>query len=248
MRDESMPHIAGDVTEPVSSLVEDAGAPTETSDSGLYSTGISVLDRQLNGGLPAGGLVVIEAPAGSSGEELLHNIARVDDYSTLYISMSRPTSMIKDDLTRGGESYNASPVFMGDGVESEAGWLHDISAYMNSWLHCSIIVDTYTEYALQCADETRSLAALTEAVRDAGGLVVLLVHDGETPREAHIARKAKHLADVVFDYQQADSNDGSDKLVIPKYRQRQETELELPAVVSLNVTDSLTVNDTRAFS
>ena len=248
MGNESMPHIAGDLTEPVSSLVEDAGAPTKTSDEGSYSTGISVLDRQLNGGLPAGGLIVIEAPAESSGEELLHSIARVDDYSTLYVSMSRPASMIKDDLTRVGESYNASPVFMSDGVESETGWLYDIPAYMKQWVQCSIIIDTYTEYALRCADETHSLAVLTEAVRDAGGLVVLLVHNGATPREARIARQAKHMADVVFDYQQADSEDGSDRLVIPKYRQRQEAGLELPAVIDLNVTDSLTVNDTRAFS
>jgi archaellum biogenesis ATPase FlaH len=243
----SIPSIAGDVTEPASALPEHAAAPETTDDTGAYATGITALDRRLQGGLPSGSLVVVEAPAESSGEELAHAIARGAEYSTLYLSMSRPDSVVEDDLTRGEASYTGSVVYMGAERESEQGWLPEIEAYMASWVECAIVLDTYTEYALSYPDAAQSLASLAAAVRDAGGLVLLLVHAGVTPREIRVARRAKHMADVVFEYQRPDSTDGTDRLVIPKFRQRQTADLELPTVIDLNVSASVTVSDDRSF-
>jgi hypothetical protein len=136
---------------------------------------------------------------------------------------------------------------MGAELDRQQGWLPEIEVYMESWLGCAIVLDTYTAYALSYADAEQSLASLAAAVRNAGGLLLVFVHSGETPQEAQSSRQAKHMADVVFEYQRPESTDGTDRLVIPKFRHRQATDLELPTVVHLDAADSLTVSDDRSF-
>jgi hypothetical protein len=92
-------------------------------------------------------------------------------------------------------------------------------------------------------DARASLSVVTAQVRDAGGVLYLLVHTGQTTRETRISRQAKHMADIVFEYRRAADPDGNDALVIPKFRPRHDTDLELPERLELNVKGTLTVSE-----
>lgn len=244
---DEMPDLGGDVTDRASKLPDDAGTPTASPGSAFFSTGIENLDRKLGGGFPAGALIVIEAPAGSAGEEFAHEFARTDAHSTLYLSLARPQSLVEADLERNGSLSGNSVVYMGDELEMDGGWLMELAEYQDDWLSHSIVVDPYTEYALAFPEDEAALRELAVGVREAAGVLCLLVHPGATPREARISRQVKHLADVVFEYRPGDSSDPTDELAIPKHRQREETSLELPAVMELDMTEELTLSGDRTF-
>lgn len=63
-----------------------------------YSTGLDVLDRFIGGGLEAGALTALRAPAGSQSERLLAEI--VGAHRTVFVSTTRPEEEIRDWLTR----------------------------------------------------------------------------------------------------------------------------------------------------
>ena len=56
-----------------------------------YSTGLPFLDSRLDGGIPAGTLLALVAPASSQGELLLYHFAT--SQSTLYVSTTNPAEV-----------------------------------------------------------------------------------------------------------------------------------------------------------
>lgn len=64
--------------------------------AGRLPTGVDVLDRQLDGGLPAGSLVAYVAPPASQAELLLYELTRARP--TLYLSTDRTEQAVQDAL------------------------------------------------------------------------------------------------------------------------------------------------------
>jgi len=215
---------------------------------GDVSMGMESLDRSFNGGLPPGSLVVLEFPAGSPGEEIAHGLAGADQHSTLYLSLNRPTPVVEADVERAGGSSNAKVVYMGDEHgQGQHGWLHEVLEFGEGWTESTIVVDTYTDYALEFGRASNAIAQLSKQIRSSGGVMYLLVHPGTSTREAEIARRAKHLADIVFEYHRADDADQDDQLIVPKMRRRQEKPIKLPLHLDLEVEDQVSVSHDASF-
>ncbi|WP_154658546.1 RAD55 family ATPase [Halopiger djelfimassiliensis] len=63
-----------------------------------YSTGLDVLDRFIGGGLKAGVLTALRAPAGSQSERLLAEI--MAEHRTVFVSTTRPEWEVRDWIER----------------------------------------------------------------------------------------------------------------------------------------------------
>lgn len=248
---DEMPDIAGDITVSHNALDERLPdeTPTPVSDGDSVSLGIESLNRVFDGGVPSGSLVVIEFPADSSGEELGVAIAGEGDHSTLYVSLTRPASLVNHDIARMGNSPNASVVYMGDKTANpnDAGWLTELHEYGEEWLGCSLVLDTYTDYALQFSESRQALTGVAERVHEHDGLVCLLVHEPQSTPEAEIARRAKHLADIVIEYQKSKTSDDTDNILISKMRRRKHASLNLPRYLDLDLEEDLSVSHDSSF-
>lgn len=75
--------------------------PGVTQRDRRYTTGLTFLDRRLDGGLPVGNLVAIVAPPSSQSELLLKQLLHTR--RTLYVSTMRPSSEVRDWASAGPE-------------------------------------------------------------------------------------------------------------------------------------------------
>lgn len=198
-------------------------------------TGISVLDRQLDGGIPPGSILLLSADPASQSESLLYEIAGAR--GTLYVTTVRSEEAVRDAIERyrGGvgrltirDAGNYPP------IDNATRLVRELPESSN------LIVDVADP--LEEADSTRYRSFLNELqthMVNTGSIAVLHAMHGDPPANRGLT---EHMADVVFDLRT--DTDGSqivNRLAVPKFRGGS----ALEETIKLQLTDGVTIDTSR---
>lgn len=200
-------------------------------------TGIPVLDRELDGGLPPGSVVVLKAGPASQSELFLNTFAGVRE--SLYLTTVRSVDAVESGLS-------ASSVETGDpvveAVEGEDP-IESVRTYLESVPEDGTLILDSTE-PLEDTDPIRFRSLLTDLggrvdEADATAFLHALKSGGERSRN-RIA--TEQVADVVFDLRTMVTGTAiENRLAVPKFRGG--AALEEP--VKLKLTDTVAVDTSR---
>jgi KaiC/GvpD/RAD55 family RecA-like ATPase len=198
-------------------------------------TGISVLDRQLGGGIPPGSILLLSADPASQSESLLYEIAA--SRGTLYVTTVRSEEAVRDavDRYRGGiDQLSVRDAGDYPPIDRATRFVKDLPEESN------LLVDVVDP--LESADTTRYRRFLNELqthMVNTESLAVLHAMHGDAPDNR---RLTEHMADVVFDLQTDTS--GSEivnRLAVPKFRGG----VALEETIKLQLTDGVTIDTSR---
>ena len=199
-------------------------------------TGISALDRELEGGIPAGSIVSLAAAPASQAELFLYELTATR--GTLYLSLDRPSDAVS-------KSIDDAPTTTGDptvrGVTGDAP-LDNASKLIAALPESSnLIVDPID--VLERSEPARYRNFLNELqnhIYNTGGLAVLHCLDGRHVPE--LRDTTEHMADVVFELETAIKSDRIEtRLAVPKFRGGR----ALSDVIKLDLTGSIDIDTSR---
>ncbi len=203
---------------------------------GRLETGIEVLDRKLDGGLPPGYVVAFTAEPASQSELLLYELTAAR--GTLYVTTERSTDAVRYAVDQSPSAVGNPTVrhVAGDDPLVEARRL--IDALPDG---ANLIVDTMD--VLERTDVDDYVAFLNDLkvrMLETGSIAVLHCLKGDS--EPANRSRTFHAADAVFDLRTAVSGtDLENVLAIPKYRQGgQPTE-----TIKLELTEEVAIDTSR---
>lgn len=216
-------------------LFEDDESGTEASTTETLSTGIDVLDRKLDGGIPAGRTIALLASPTSQSELFLYEMATARE--TVYLTTERTTAEVETELERAGTSPDTvdvrrlddDPV---DGARSALEELPDESM---------LIIDPINPLEADDADAYRAfLNELKTRTIETGGLALLHCLDGrDVPSQRD---RTEYHADVVFDLAtKLRGGSVENRLSLPKFRGGE----SLPDAIELDLTSDVTIDVSR---
>ena len=203
-------------------------------------TGISVLDREFNGGLPSGSVVVLKADPASQSELILDRFTRVR--GCRYLTTVQPVAAIEDALTLDtddsgtGDDTDVRAVDSHDSFDELLGLAADLPE------RGTVVIDSVD--ALETRERGDYVAFLNDLRRraaDADAMVLLhaLKADGD---DAPNRLVTEQIADIVFDLRTTvTGTEIVNRLVVPKYRGG--AALEEP--LKLKLTDTVSVDTSR---
>ncbi|ELZ10341.1 RAD55 family ATPase [Natrialba aegyptia] len=175
-------------------------------------TGIDVLDRKLDGGLPPGCLVAYTAAPASQSELLLYELTAAR--GTLYLSTERSEETVR-------HAVESSPSDVGNPtirhVSSDAPIEETMQLIGALPDGANLIIDTMNILERTDTDEFISfLDDLKTQMLDKNGIAVLHCLRGDAPANR---TRTYHAVDAVFDLQTAVSGaELENHLTIPKFR------------------------------
>jgi KaiC/GvpD/RAD55 family RecA-like ATPase len=198
-------------------------------------TGISVLDRQLDGGIPPGSILLLSADPASQSESLLYEIAAAR--GTLYVTTVRSEEAVRDAIDRYGGGVGRLTIRdAGDypPIDNATRLVKDLPESSN------LLVDVVDP--LEEADPTRYRAFLNELqthMVNTGSIAVLhAMHGSDAPNRS----LTEHMADVVFDLRTDTSGSQIvNRLAVPKFRGGS----ALEETIKLKLTDGVTIDTSR---
>ncbi len=200
-------------------------------------TGIDVLDRKLNGGIPAGSIVVLSADPASQAELFLYELTATR--GSLYLSLDRSEQAIRDSLSH-SPAHTGEPTVRH--VSGEAP-LDNASKLVSALPETSnLIIDPLNVLEEQePPSRFRSfMNDLQNHIFNTGSLAVLHCLDGQSVPP--LRDTTEHFADVVFQMDTTIEGDEiENQLSIPKFRGgRAPTN-----VIKLNLVDEVTIDTSR---
>lgn len=176
-------------------------------------TGIDVLDRQLDGGLPAGSVVAFEASPASQGELLLYELVR--PRPTLYLTTDRNESAVADSFERTKIPVEAPDIqFLPGDAPLDTGR----RAFRNVGTEETLIVDTIDP--LERTDRTRYETFMNELANHMQNTnSVTILHCLKSETEPELRSTTEHMADVVLDLRtRLSAGEIENRLAVPKLR------------------------------
>jgi KaiC/GvpD/RAD55 family RecA-like ATPase len=200
------------------------------------ATGIEVLDRKLNGGIPAGSIVALTAEPASQAELFLYELTATR--GTLYLSLDRTgdavTSSIRNARTQTGDPTvrdvaGEAPL---DSATKLVGALPESS---------NLIVDPIDVLERHEPARYRNfMNELQNHIYNTGGLALLHCLDG---RQVPMLRDTtEHMADIVFQLETRVSGDQiENRLAIPKFRGG----VALNEVIKLELSEEVAIDTSR---
>jgi KaiC/GvpD/RAD55 family RecA-like ATPase len=200
-------------------------------------TGIDVLDRKLDGGMPAGSIVVLNASPASQAELFLYELTATR--GTLYLSLDRSEQAIRDSLEH-------SPTETGEPtvrhVSGEAP-LDNASKLVSALPEASnLIIDPLNVLEEQePPSRFRSfMNDLQNHIFNTGSLAVLHCLDGRSVPP--LRDTTEHFADVIFQMDtRVNGDEVENELAIPKFRGgRAPTN-----VIKLNLVEDVSIDTSR---
>jgi KaiC/GvpD/RAD55 family RecA-like ATPase len=198
-------------------------------------TGISVLDRQLDGGIPPGSILLLSADPASQSESLLYEIAAAR--GTLYVTTVRSEQAVRDavDRYRGGiDRLSVRDAGTYPPIDNATRLVKDLPENAN------LIVDVVDP--LEDAEPTRYRTFLNELqthMVNTGSIGVLHAMHGEDTSNRSLT---EHMADVVFDLRTDTSGSQIvNRLAVPKFRGGS----ALEETIKLKLTDGVTIDTSR---
>jgi KaiC/GvpD/RAD55 family RecA-like ATPase len=177
-------------------------------------TGIDVLDRKLDGGLPAGSIVALTATPGSQAELLLYELTAVR--GTLWLSLSRSAEAVADSLAHTPATTGDPTIrhVSGEAPMDNAGKL--VSALPET---SNLVVDPLNVLETQePPSRFRSfMNDLQNHIFNTNSLAILHCLDGRSVPP--LRDTTEHFADVVFRLRTDDTGEEvENELAIPKFR------------------------------
>ncbi|MFB6169598.1 MAG: RAD55 family ATPase [Haloarculaceae archaeon] len=199
-------------------------------------TGIDVLDRKLNGGLPAGSIVALSAPPASQAELFLYELTATR--ATLYLSLDRSRDAVAD-------TFESTPTQTGSptirDVSGEAP-LDNAAKLVTALPESSnLILDPVNVLEEQDKPRYRSfMNELQNHIQNTGGLAILHCLDSYEPPKGRDT--TLHMADVVFELSTEQSGDQiENRLAVPKFRGGR----ALRDVIKLELTERVSIDTSR---
>lgn len=173
-------------------------------------TGIDGLDRLLDGGVPPGSIVALEAPPASQAELLLHNLTATR--GTLYLTTERSEDAVRDALATSAVEAGSPTIRHLDGGAplAEATTLID-----NLPQGANLVVDAIDPLeATDRADYADFLNGVKERTMAADGVAVLHCLAGDAGPHRSLTEQ---FADAVVEFR-PESDDGECGLTLRKFR------------------------------
>jgi KaiC/GvpD/RAD55 family RecA-like ATPase len=199
-------------------------------------TGITVLDRQLDGGIPAGSIVLLSADPASQSELFLYELTATR--GTLYLTSVRSDQAVRDALDR-------VPGRVGDPTVRDIGGGAPLDGanrlVSNLPEKANLILDILDP--LERAETTRYrefLNQLQTHMVNTQGLAILHALDGtDVPANRDLS---EHMADVVFDLQtDIDGAEVVNRMAVPKFRGGR----ALEETIKFKMTDEVSIDTSR---
>jgi KaiC/GvpD/RAD55 family RecA-like ATPase len=204
---------------------------------GRLQTGIDVLDRKIEGGIPAGSIVVLSASPASQAELFLYELTATR--GTLWMSLNRSSEAVSDSIANTPVETGDPTVrhITGEAPLDNAGKL--VSALPET---SNLIVDPVDVLEAQ---EPRSrfrsfLNDLQNHIFNTGSLAIMHCLDGQSVPP--LRDTTEHFADIVFHLETDIEGDEIDnRLAIPKFRGgRAPTD-----TIKLELADEVSIDTTR---
>lgn len=199
-------------------------------------TGITVLDRRLDGGIPAGSIVLLSADPASQSELFLYELTA--ERGTLYLTSVRSDQAVRDALDR-------VPGRVGNPTVRDVGGSAPLDGanrlVSNLPEEANLIVDVLDP--LERAETARYrefLNQLQTHMINTKGLAVLHALDGT---DVHPNRDlSEHMADVIFDLQTTvDGSEVVNRMAVPKFRGGR----ALEETIKLQLADEVSIDTSR---
>ncbi len=200
------------------------------------ATGIDILDRQLEGGIPSGSIVALVAPPSSNAELLLYQLTA--PRQSLYLSTVRSAAAVRDGL-RATNAPTGDPTvreLTGAEVLDQAN-----RAIGRLDEEMTLLIDPLDP--IEQREYSRFVAFMNDLqthLQNTGGFAVLhCLDDGHDPDHR---RYTLHAADVVFDLQvELRGSSLVNRLTIPKNRAGS----PIPVEIKLELVDEVAVDMSR---
>lgn len=203
---------------------------------GGHTTGIPPLDRQLDGGVPPGSIILFTAPPASQSEQFLYKFASPRD--TLYSTTIRSKESVRDAMFRSPVQVGEEPAIE-EHTDSQINEVKDALRRLEP--ESTLIVDTINPLEHNDrADFLYFLNDIQNELHNKNAVVIFHATKGESTVENRDI--SKQMSDVVFDLTQfIDGDEIVTKLTIPKYRGG--TIPEEP--IKLDLTEGITIDTSR---
>ncbi|MFW6384021.1 MAG: RAD55 family ATPase [Halodesulfurarchaeum sp.] len=177
------------------------------------STGVEVLDRELDGGLPAGSVVAFQAPAASQGELLLYELTQ--PRPTLYLTGDRTEDAVADAIAATNAPTGDPEIRLFSGEDPLD---RTRRAVREAYEGMTVIIDPVSP--LERAEPGRYERLLNEIrnhMHNTGGIAFLHALDGPNPPP--LRETTQHMADVVLSLAVSiKSGEIESRLAVQKYR------------------------------
>jgi len=177
--------------------------------------GIDVLDRQLDGGIPTGSIVLFSADPASQSELLLYEVTAVR--MALYLTTIRSDQAVQDALDRTSQYTRVGePTIRDIGVEAPLDQANKLLGTLPT--ESTLIVDTLDPLERQAASRYRYfLNQLQTQMRNTESIALLHAMDGRSVPE--LRDVTEHMADVVFELNtEVQGTEIVNRLSVPKFR------------------------------
>jgi KaiC/GvpD/RAD55 family RecA-like ATPase len=204
--------------------------------AGRLETGIEILDRQLDGGLPAGSVVALRASPSSQAELLLYQLTAAR--GSLYLTTERDEQAAKDAI-EGTETPVGDPTVR-DVTGSEP--LDKASKLIRALPEeANLILDTVDP--LERTERNRYRTFLNEVrnhMVNTGSIAFMHCLDGHHVPENRDT--TEHMADVVFNLEtEIRGTDLVNRLSVPKFRGG----AALTETIKLDLTETVAIDTSR---
>jgi KaiC/GvpD/RAD55 family RecA-like ATPase len=204
--------------------------------TGRLPTGITVLDRQLGGGLPAGSIVTLTASPASQSELLLYELTATR--GTLYLTTVRSDQAVKDALERTTTRVGRPTV---RDIGGDAPLDHANRLIRSLPEGANLIIDVVD--ILERSPRARYRNFLNELqthMMNTGGLAILHALDGRNVPENRDL--TEHMSDVVFQLEtRVSGSEIENRLAIPKFRGG----AAMNETIKLQLTEQVTIDTSR---
>jgi KaiC/GvpD/RAD55 family RecA-like ATPase len=199
-------------------------------------TGIEVLDRKLDGGIPAGSIVALTADPASQAELFLYELTATR--GTLYISLDRTGDAVTDSIANSPTATGSPTVrdVAGEAPLDNAAKL--VSALPES---SNLIVDPLNILESQEPARFRNfMNELQNHIYNTGSLALLHCLDGHNIPD--LRDTTLHMSDIVFDLKTIESGDNiENRLAVPKFRGGR----ALNDIIKLELSEEVAIDTSR---
>jgi hypothetical protein len=200
-------------------------------------TGMETLDRELNGGIPAGSITIFEAQPGSQGHLFLHELTATR--GTLWLSFARTAEAVE-------RSLEETPSPSGDCTVkyiSGTSPMDDVEKLLSAVPDQSNIIFDPINTLEQVGDERRYRRFLNELqthLLETESIAIFYATRGTS--DIALRDNSKYFGDVVFELETVFKDDDIDNFLrVPKYRRG-----ECPTgVIKLDLTSEVSIDISR---